>query len=292
MIETLFKASYEKKPNGMYYCVSQESAAHEIKKVEMETYSVRASEFAEARMMQLPKAEHDSLAPMRTLPQGAVVIELGGGDGRFGFALMREGFHVVESDIAPGTVARVKEVAEKNGITNGEYAVIDAEDLPFKDASVDAVLMVATFHHLPDVNRALAEFARVLKVGGKVVLLREPASWQYSAFGWAYDVLRHVLRSRNHNHISHADDETHGFTRAKVYSLMGKYFEQVELVPVQYVEKIYLQYVVLKGKFLKKEFEPAAWICAPLQMIDAVIKKIPLLKNTTWDWDIIATKKS
>lgn len=275
----------------MYYCVSAESANHEIKKVEMETYSVRADEFAEARMMQLPQAEYDSLSPMRSLPHGAVVVELGGGDGRFGFQLMREGFCVIESDIAPGTVARVKEVAEKNGLHTGEYAVIDAEDLPFKDQSIDAVLMVATFHHLPDVKKALAEFSRVLKPGGKVVLLREPASWQYSAFGWLYEILRHVLRSRNHNHISHADDETHGFTRAKIFTLLGAFFADVQIVPVQYTEKIYLQYVVLKSKFLKKEFQPAAWICRPLQMIDALIKKTPLLKNTTWDWDIIATKK-
>lgn len=290
MIESLLKKNYEKRPNGMYYCVSEESASHEIKKVEMETYSHRADEFAEEHMMALPKQEYDSLAPMRTLPQGAVVVELGGGDGRFGFQLMREGFHVIESDIAPGTVARVKEVAEKNGL-HGEYAVIDAEDLPFRDESVDAVMMVATFHHLPDVKRALNEFKRVLKPGGKVVLLREPASWQYSAFGWLYEILRHVLRSRNHNHISHADDETHGFTRAKVYELFSETFTDVELVPVQYVEKIYLQYVILKGKFLKKEFQPAGWIARPLQLLDNVIRKIPILKNTTWDWDIIATKK-
>lgn len=290
-IEHLLKQHYEQRDNGILYCVSEESARHEIKKVEMETYSHRADEFSEQHMLSLPMQEYYSLAPIRSLPKGSVVVELGGGDARFGFQLMREGYSVIESDIAPGTVARVKDVAERHGLHNGAFAVIDAEDLPFKNASIDAVLMVATFHHLPDVKKALNEFHRVLKPGGKVVLLREPASWQYTAFGWLYDLLRHVLRSRNHNHISHADDETHGFTRAKVHELFSPIFSDVELVPVQYVEKIYLQYVILKNKFLKKEFQPAAWICRPLQMIDAVIKKMPVLKNTTWDWDIIATKK-
>ncbi len=286
---SLLRKSYPTK-NDIIQCVSEESATHEIKKVEMHTYSERAEEFTAAHMLNLPPAEHRSLEPLRHLPPKALILELGGGDARFGFALMKEGYTVIESDIAPGTVEKVKEIAEKKGIMNGHYAVIDAEDLPFVDNSLDAVLMVATFHHLPNPTHALKEFNRVLKPGGTLLLLREPALWQYVVFGPLYWLLRKLLRAHSHHAISHADDETHGFTRKKIRSLLQPFFKDITLVPVQYIEKYYLNYLILKSKILKQECVPHEGLSKFLQDIDGTLARLPVLKNTTWDWDIVAKK--
>lgn len=290
MLENIFKQTYPTK-NGVLYCLSAESETHDIKKVEIETYTIRADEFSEQKMLRLSDQEYEALDPVRDLPRGAHILELGGGDARFAFQLMREGYEVIESDIAPGSVQKAKEIAEKNNLIGGTYAVIDAEDLPFKDGTLDAIFIVATFHHLPDTRKALTEFHRVLKPNGKILLLREPASWQYTVFGPVYEGLRHVLRSRNHNEISHADDETHGFSRKTIRELLGAQFTDIQLIPVQYTEKIYLNYVTLKSKFFKKKYLPGKNASHFLQAIDGIISKIPILKNTPWDWDIVARKK-
>lgn len=49
----------------------------------------------------------------------------------------------------------------------GAHTVVgDAEDLPFEDNTFDVVIMDAVLEHIPDVSKAIAEVARVLKPGG------------------------------------------------------------------------------------------------------------------------------
>jgi SAM-dependent methyltransferase len=49
--------------------------------------------------------------------------------------------------------------------------VVDGRDLPFADASLQAIFMTHTFHHVPDVARFLKEADRVLKPGGYVAMV-------------------------------------------------------------------------------------------------------------------------
>ena len=52
---------------------------------------------------------------------------------------------------------------------NLEVSVADATDLAYADQTFDAVIVANLLHLLPDPNRALAEAARVLKPGGRLV---------------------------------------------------------------------------------------------------------------------------
>jgi SAM-dependent methyltransferase len=54
-------------------------------------------------------------------------------------------------------------------------AAADAAELPFDDESFDLVLGHAVLHHLPDLDRAFAEFHRVLKPGGTLLFAGEPS---------------------------------------------------------------------------------------------------------------------
>jgi SAM-dependent methyltransferase len=53
----------------------------------------------------------------------------------------------------------------------------DAEQLPFEDQSFDFVFGHAVLHHLPDLEQAFAEFARVLRPGGRVAFCGEPSRY-------------------------------------------------------------------------------------------------------------------
>ncbi|MCZ8517929.1 MULTISPECIES: class I SAM-dependent methyltransferase [Paenibacillus] len=54
---------------------------------------------------------------------------------------------------------------------NVEYVVADAEDLPFLDDTFDAVTCRIAAHHFPSPERFVREAARVLKPGGRLLLI-------------------------------------------------------------------------------------------------------------------------
>jgi SAM-dependent methyltransferase len=64
--------------------------------------------------------------------------------------------------------------AERLGLSV-RTARADAESLPFPDESFDLVLGHAVLHHVPDLDRAFAEFHRVLRPGGCIAFAGEPS---------------------------------------------------------------------------------------------------------------------
>ena len=58
-----------------------------------------------------------------------------------------------------------------------ETVCAEAETLPFADASFDLVFGHAVLHHIPDLERAFAEFRRVLRPGGTVAFCGEPSRY-------------------------------------------------------------------------------------------------------------------
>jgi ArsR family transcriptional regulator len=58
-----------------------------------------------------------------------------------------------------------------HGVANVELRRGEIEDLPLDDAMLDAAAMMLVLHHLPDPGRALAEATRVLKPGGRVLIV-------------------------------------------------------------------------------------------------------------------------
>jgi SAM-dependent methyltransferase len=104
-------------------------------------------------------------------------IEIGAGTGYFGLNLLRSGVisDLTCTDISVGMVAALNENAERLGLTTIRATRADAESLPFGDESFDLVLGHAVLHHLPDLDRAFAEFHRVLRPGGRILFAGEPS---------------------------------------------------------------------------------------------------------------------
>jgi ubiquinone/menaquinone biosynthesis C-methylase UbiE len=80
------------------------------------------------------------------------------------------------TDISPGMLARLDSSADGLGLAVRTVAT-GAESLPFEDASFDFVFGHAVLHHIPDLGRAFAEFARVLRPGGTVAFCGEPSRY-------------------------------------------------------------------------------------------------------------------
>lgn len=105
-------------------------------------------------------------------------LEIGSGTGYFSLNLLLAGTleRVTCTDISPGMLATLRGNAERLGLAV-ETVATGAEELPFDDASFDVVLGHAVLHHLPNLERAFAEFHRVLRPGGTIVFAGEPSRY-------------------------------------------------------------------------------------------------------------------
>jgi len=91
------------------------------------------------------------------------VLEVGCGWGELAEWIAREtGAEVVAVDLSP----RMVELARERGV---DASVADVQALPCPDASFDVVVAAWMLYHVPDLDRALAEIARVLRPGGTFV---------------------------------------------------------------------------------------------------------------------------
>jgi len=98
---------------------------------------------------------------------GMRILELGCGNGyMWSGRTLPDGVTLVLSDFSEGMLAAAK--ANTAGLPHVEYRVIDAQDIPFGDGEFDIVIANHMLYHMPDVDKALAETARVLKPGGKL----------------------------------------------------------------------------------------------------------------------------
>jgi SAM-dependent methyltransferase len=105
-------------------------------------------------------------------------LEIGSGTGYFTLNLLRAGLigNATCTDISPGMLAALRANAAQLGL-EVHTEQVDAERLPFADASFDLVLGHAILHHIPDLDRAFAEFERVLAPGGTVLFAGEPSRY-------------------------------------------------------------------------------------------------------------------
>jgi SAM-dependent methyltransferase len=76
--------------------------------------------------------------------------------------------HVVLTDLSAEMLDIAMRRANAQGITNFESMVCSADDLPSGDATFDSISVRFGYMFLPDLARATAEFARVLKPGGRL----------------------------------------------------------------------------------------------------------------------------
>ncbi len=105
-------------------------------------------------------------------------LEIGAGTGYFSLNLLATGAirEATATDISPGMLAALGASAEELGL-EVETVVTDAESLPFPDASFDLVFGHAVLHHIPDLRKAMSEFRRVLRPGGRIAFCGEPSRY-------------------------------------------------------------------------------------------------------------------
>ncbi len=122
----------------------------------------------------------DEMPLRHQIAPGMRVLEVGPGNGRYTLATARQvgaRGQVVAVDIEPKMVERVQARAQAEGVLNVEARLANVYDLPFDDGAFDAIYLIAVIGEIPEPERALAEFYRVLRPGGTLAfseLLMDP----------------------------------------------------------------------------------------------------------------------
>jgi len=125
------------------------------------------------------KEWHIPIAANFAATRGLRVLEIGCGMGTDGAQFARAGADYTGIDLTEAAI----ELARKRfalSHLNGEFRVSDAENLDFEDGSFDLVYSHGVLHHTPDIEAAVREIYRVLKPGGRaIVMLYHRGSYNY-----------------------------------------------------------------------------------------------------------------
>jgi SAM-dependent methyltransferase len=131
----------------------------------------------------------EQLAEAVNVQWGEKVLDVAAGNGNATLAAARRGARVTSTDYVAGLLERGAARAKAEGLTV-DFAVADAEALPFDDGQFDAVVSTFGVMFAPDHAKAASELARVCRPGGRIGL----ANWTPDGFiGQMFKVLgRHV----------------------------------------------------------------------------------------------------
>lgn len=101
---------------------------------------------------------------------GKLVLDLGCGAGIDSAEFARNGASVVSADFTRIATESTKNLLREANLPTWVIQT-DATALPFKKESFDCVYCFGVLHHIPDVEKAVAEIHRVLKPGGQIMTM-------------------------------------------------------------------------------------------------------------------------
>lgn len=196
----------------------------------------------------------DKVIEVGQFKSGDYLADLGCGSGVFTELMASRGFNMVGVDLSYTLTKYAKDH------TNLAFFQGDVEFLPFKDNSLDGIMLSALLHHLPDITKCMTEVKRVLKPGGRFVafdpnrlnpfmyLYRDKSSPFYSNKGVTENE-RPVLP----NALSECYQQV-GFKNSGSAFVSGLSYRYIASKVMRQVLPVYnwLDHILFKPSFLKK----------------------------------------
>jgi ArsR family transcriptional regulator len=141
-------------------------------------------------------------ALLRLMPP-MVIADLGAGEGAFALLMAQRATKVIAVDNSAKMIEVGREQALRHDVKNVEYRQGDMEEIPIDSASVDLVFFSQSLHHALHPERAIEEAARILKAGGRIVIL---------------DLLKHRFEEARELYA----DEWLGFSETELEAMLEK----------------------------------------------------------------------
>ncbi|UCH90237.1 MAG: class I SAM-dependent methyltransferase [Thermoplasmata archaeon] len=137
------------------------------------TFEQIAGEFDSTRYKPWP----ETVEFLKTVPPGSTILDLGVGNGRNAVHAVKNNQNVVGVDIAGNMLALARSkfinIPGEKTLGSAEFVQADFEKLPIKPDTFDAVICVASLHHIPSGEgrlQVVSELHRVLKPGGTALV--------------------------------------------------------------------------------------------------------------------------
>lgn len=114
-------------------------------------------------------------------PVGSEVLDAGCGTGVHSIRTAKAGFRVKAIDISRTVLDDAKRRATSEGVVDKiDFEVADLTKLQFADNSFQSIFSWGVLIHVPDIDKALVELARVLKPGGRLALqMTNMTAWDH-----------------------------------------------------------------------------------------------------------------
>ncbi|MGJ8644362.1 MAG: ArsR/SmtB family transcription factor [Luteolibacter sp.] len=140
------------------------------------------------------------------------VADLGAGEGTLSQLLAQRAEKVIAVDLSPKMVDYAQSLATANGLHNLEFRLGDIETPPIEDSSIDLAILSQALHHAENPQRAIDSAYRILRPGGRLIVL---------------DLLQHNFTEARELYA----DRWLGFSESQIASMLLKSgFSEIETI--------------------------------------------------------------
>ena len=158
--------------------------------------------------------------------KGKKVLDVGCGNGYVLNFYSKEGAHVHGIDLTKTAIDLTKKRFEMNNL-NGEFSVQDAQNLLYEDNYFDCICSMGVLHHVPDTQKAISEIFRVLKPGGRIIVMfYHKNSFK---FQWNFRLQSLIYRKKIEQIVNEFDGKTNPkgatYTKEDLLKLLHDFIE-------------------------------------------------------------------
>lgn len=211
------------------------------------------------------------------------LLDIGCGLGESSVMFAKLGASVTASDLSPGMLKFTSELARHHGVSV-ETCVGPGESLPLPDASFDIIYTANTIHHLADKEAFFKEVRRLLKPDGVF------CSWDPVKYNPVINVYRNMATEVR------SDDEAP--LGRKDINMLYDYFDSVEtrffwlstlLLFLKYflIDRVHPNQDRYWKRIYREDDRSLRW-WKPLQALDKLLLRLPLIKWLSWNIVVIA----
>jgi ArsR family transcriptional regulator len=143
----------------------------EVRRLRQENFDVHSGPDANERQLVPGRSWAAWARALGHLLPPLVVADLGCGEGYLTIEASRWASRVIAVDRSPDVLKRGRALAARRNVTNVSWKRGTLEKLPIDDHAVDVALLSQALHHAEDPSRVLAEAARILVAGGRLLVL-------------------------------------------------------------------------------------------------------------------------